>query len=180
MDQTYDPDRDLAAELRQGAGRDWAAEAAEDEELTAVHDRRRFDMSTVGKEMVNRGDRVSVVYAGHSFSGRVVAGGIDHVTVEGSGQRADIRLDAGYWSILPVGQEVFSPGAATEETLTARLAEYAESGSPLRLALAEGEMVIGRVSVVAGDHVELTDADERALYVPMSLILGIVRSGEYQ
>lgn len=180
MDQTFEHDPDLASELRQGAGRDLAAEAAEDERLTAVHDRRRFDMATVGKEMVNRGERVTVVYAGHTFSGRVVAGGVDHVTIEGSGQRADIRLDAGYWSILPTGQETLSPGTATEETLTARLAEYADSGSPLRLTLAEGDMVIGRVKVVAGDHVELTDADERALYVPLGLILGIVRSGEYQ
>lgn len=179
MDQTFDHDPDLASELRQGAGREVTEEAAEDERLTAVHDRRRFDMATVGKEMVNRGDRVTVVYAGHTFSGRVVAAGIDHVTIEGSGQRADIRLDAGYWSILPTGQEL-SPGTATDETLTARLAEYAELGSPLRLTLAEGEMVIGRVSVVAADHVELTDADERALHVPLGLILGIVRSGEYQ
>jgi hypothetical protein len=179
MDQTFEHDPDLASELRQGAGRDWAAEAAEDERLTATHHRRRFDMATVGKEMVNRGDRVTVVYAGHSFSGRVVAGGIDHVTVEGSGQRADIRLDAGYWSILHSTQEA-TPGTASDETLSARLAEYAELESPVRLTLAEGDMVIGRVTVVAGDHVELTDADERALYVPLGLILGIVRSGDYQ
>lgn len=180
MDQTFEHDPDLASELRQGVGRDWAEEAAEDERLTSVHDRRRFDMATVAKEMVNRGDRVSVVYAGHSFSGLVVACGEDHLTIEGSGQRADIRLDAGYWSILPAVPGSSPSGTATDETLSVRLAEYAESKSPLRLALAEGDMVIGRVTVVAVDHVELTDADDRALYVPLGLILGIVRSGEYQ
>ena len=55
---------DLSAELRRAMGRELAEEAAEDERLTATYDRRRFDMATVGKEMVNKGSRVSVVYSG--------------------------------------------------------------------------------------------------------------------
>lgn len=168
---------DLSAELRRAMGRELAEEAAEDERLTATYDRRRFDMATVGKEMVNKGSRVSVVYSGHNFSGLVVGGGVDHVTVEGSGQTADIRLDAGFWSILPEGDMAASRGGvATDETLAARLSEAAERGGTVRLGLAGGEVVIGTVGVVAADHVELVDADGRTLYVPSALILAIVRS----
>jgi hypothetical protein len=40
-------------------------------------------------------------------------------------------------------------------------------------------MVIGRVSVVAEDHVEVDDVDNRRLIVPMTLILAVVRSSEF-
>jgi hypothetical protein len=41
-------------------------------------------------------------------------------------------------------------------------------------------MVIGRLEVVAGDHVVMTDVDERRLIVPTNLILAVVRSSEVQ
>jgi hypothetical protein len=34
--------------------------------------------------------------------------------------------------------------------------------------------------VIATDHVEMRDVDDRQLIVPMKLILGIVRSSEFQ
>jgi hypothetical protein len=34
--------------------------------------------------------------------------------------------------------------------------------------------------VVADDHVEIADADQRHIYVPMTLILGIMRSVDVQ
>lgn len=179
---TFEQNPDLASELRRAVGREIAEEAAEDERLTATYDRRRFDMTTVAKEMVNKAVRVSVVYSGHNFSGLVVGGGVDHVTVEGSGQTADIRLDAGFWSILPEPEIGTGRGGAvaTDETLAARLSEAADRGGMVRLALAGGELVIGTVGVVAKDHVELLDADDRALYVPTGLILAIVRSSSSQ
>ncbi|HEX6947513.1 MAG TPA: hypothetical protein VF246_09205 [Acidimicrobiia bacterium] len=176
---TFEQDPDLAG-LSSSLGRELAEEAAEDERLTAAYDRRRFDMAMVAKDMVNRGARVSVVFSGHTFSGLVIGGGSDHVTVEGAGQIGDIRLDAGYWSILPGADEGGGDRVATDETIMARLAEAAERGGMVRLALAGGEIVIGRVTVVAQDHVELTDADDRALYVPGGLILAILRSSSSQ
>ena len=175
---TFEQDPDLT-ELRNSLGREMAEEAAEDERLTAAYDRRRFDLAMVAKEMVNRGSRVSVVFSGHTFSGLVVGAGPDHVTVQGAGQIADIRIDAGFWSILP-GADEGGGNVAGEETLTARLAEAADRGGMVRLALAGGEIVIGRVDGVASDHVELVDADDRTLYVPAGLILAIVRSSESQ
>lgn len=176
---TFEQDPDLAAELRRGVGRDIAEEAAEDERMTAAYDRRRFDMATVAKEMANRGDRVTVVASGHTYSGLVVAAGSDHVTVEGSGQRADVRLDAGFWSIFP-GNTSGLNAPVTEETMRARLAEHAEAGGIVRVALANGEIVIGRIDQVAVDHLELVDADGRTLYVPTGLVLAVVRPSDAQ
>jgi len=171
---TYEREPDLAG-LRSHLGRELAEEAAEDERLTAVYDRRRFDLAMVAKDLVNRGARVTVQFSGHTMSGLVTGGGADHMVIEGAGQTATVRLDAGYWSILPGAGEP-TGAVATEETMTARLAEAAEQGGMVRLALPNGEVVIGRVSVVAKDHIELVDADERRLYVPTGLVLGILRS----
>lgn len=178
MDQTFEHDPELAAHLRDSAGRDWNEDAAEDERLTALHDRRRFGLSEMAKDMANRGERVTVEYGGHTFSGAVVAAGANYVTLEGSGLRADIRLDAGYWSVLVTDADS-RPGVVSIETLTARLAEYAESGLMVRLAIPDGNLVIGKVTVVADDHIELADADGRKLYVPLKMILAITRSIEF-
>jgi hypothetical protein len=177
---TFENDPTLAADLRQAVSRAWQQEAAEDEELTTLQDRRRLTMSDLAKEMVNRGERVAVQYGGHSFSGLVVGGGVDHVTIEGSGQQADVLLEGAYWSVIHGDRPEKAPGVATDETIHARLAEHAERRSTVRLAVPSGELVIGRVSVVSQDHVEVADADGRHIYVPMSLILAVMRSIEFQ
>jgi len=41
-------------------------------------------------------------------------------------------------------------------------------------------MVIGKVAVVADDHVEMNDVDDRRLIVPTKLILAVVRSSDFQ
>jgi hypothetical protein len=178
MDQTFEHDPELASELRDSAGREISEEAAEDERLTALHDRRRFTMSEAAKEMANRGDRVAVECAGHSFSGALVSAGADYAVIEGSGLRSEIRLDAGYWSLIPAAQGA-SPGTTTNETLAARLREHADTGAMLRIAVAGGELVIGKVTVVAEDHVEIDDADGRRIYVPMRMILAVTKSVEF-
>jgi hypothetical protein len=172
------PDPNLASELRQGAGREWSEEAAEDERLTELHRRRRLNLADQAKEWVNRGDRVSVEFGGHSFGGAVTKSGEDYATVEGPGQTADIILETARWSVLPADQPAeLSQGGA--ESFRALLHEHSASGHVVRLALPGGDMVLGRVAVVAGDHVEVTDVDERRLVVPMYLILGVVRSSEH-
>lgn len=176
---TFDHDPGLASELRQGAGRELSEEAAEDERMTAMLDRRRFTLTDLAKDMANRGERVSVEVGGHSFSGAVVAAGADYAVIEGSGQRIEVRLDAGYWSLIPANQDA-APGTTTNESLTARLAEHAEQRTLVRVALSAGQLVIGRVAVVADDHIEVVDADQRHLYVPLKLILAVIRSIEFQ
>ncbi|HJS72429.1 MAG TPA: hypothetical protein VJ858_06850 [Acidimicrobiia bacterium] len=179
MDYGQQPDPDLASELRQGAGREWNEEAAEDERLTELHRRRRLTLADQGKELVNRGDRVSVEFGGHSFSGAVAAAGVDYATVEGPGQTADIKLGAARWSVLPSGQPAETRPAGAE-SFQAVLHEHSASGHVVRLSLPSGDMVIGRVEVVAEDHVVMNDVDERRLIVPTNLILAVVRSSEVQ
>jgi hypothetical protein len=178
MDYGQQPDPNLASELRQGAGREWNEEAAEDERLTELHRRRRLTLADQAKQLVNRGDRVSVEFSGHSFSGAVVKAGEDYVTVEGPGQVADIKLDVARWSVMSSDQPIEpTPGAA--ESFRALLHEHSASGHVVRLALPGGDMVIGKVDVVAEDHLDVSDVDERRLIVPMKLILGVVRSSDH-
>ncbi|HET8739659.1 MAG TPA: hypothetical protein VFO17_07990 [Acidimicrobiia bacterium] len=179
MDYGREPDPDLASELRQGAGREWNEEAAEDERLTEIHRRRRLSLGDQAKEMVNRGDRVSVEFGGHSFSGAVISAGDDYATVEGAGQTADIRLDVTRWSLLPTGQPARARPTGLE-SFQAVLHTHAASAHVVRLALPGGDMVIGTVEVVAEDHVVMNDVDQRRLIVPTNVILAVVRSSEAQ
>ena len=177
MEKYPHPDENLASELRQGAGREWAEEAAEDERLTELQRRRNMTLGDQAKEMVNRGDRVSVDFSGHTFGGAVAAAGEDYATVDGPGQTADIKLAEARWSVLPLDTpgETGAPGAATFQAL---LHEYSAAGNIIRLALPGGDMVIGTLKVVAGDHVEVEDVDQRRLIVPTKMILAVVRSSE--
>jgi hypothetical protein len=179
MDYGQQPDPDLASELRQRAGWELNEEAAEDERLTEIHRRRRLSLSDQAKELVNRGDRVSVEFGGHSFSGGVASAGEDYATIEGAGQIADIKLDEARWSVLHSEQpaETHQAGA---ESFRALLHEHSASGQVVRLALPDGDMVIGKVAVVADDHVEMNDVDDRRLIVPTKLILAVVRSSDFQ
>jgi hypothetical protein len=177
METSPDPDPDLASELRQGAGREWSEEAAEDERLTELHRQRRLTLTDRAKEFVYRGDRVSVEFSGHTFGGAVVAAGEDYVTIEGPGQTADIRMAAARWSVLP-GERSPTTGVAGAESFRAVLHQHSATRQTVRLALPGGDMVIGALDVIAEDHVEVDDVDHRRLIVPFQMILGVVRSSD--
>lgn len=179
MDRDREPDQELAAELRETAGREWVEEAAEDERLTEVHRRRGLSLEDQAKELVNRGDRVSVEFGGHSFSGSMAVAGADYAVVNGPGQVADIKLDAARWSVIPSDISGES-GQTTDMTFKAVLDEHSASQKIVRLALPQSDMVIGKISTVAEDHVDVLDVDNRRLIVPMKMILAVVRSAENQ
>lgn len=179
MENDQQPDPNLASELRQRAGQEWNEEAAEDERLTEVHRRRRLSLADRAKEFVNRGDRVSVEFGGHSFGGAVVRAGEDYATVEGPGQTADIKLSAARWSVLP-SERPPEQHTGDAGSFRALLHEHAAAAHVIRLALPGGDMVIGKLAVVAEDHVEMNDVDERRLIVPTSLILGVVKSSDHR
>ncbi len=179
MDYERNPDPDLASELRQGAGRELNEEAAEDERLTEAYRQRQLSLGDRAAEMVNRGDRVSVEFGGHSFSGAVIAAGSDYATVAGAGQTADIKVAVARWSVLPL-EHAAESHVAGAESFRALLQDYSMSDRVVRFALPGGDMVIGTVSVVAEDHIEVNDVDQRRLIVPMNLILGVVKSSETQ
>ena len=179
MMQDETPDPILGAELRQSSGAEWAAEAAEDERLTELHRRRRMTLADIGKELANRSDRVSVEFAGHKFSGVVVGAGEDYLTIAGSGQIAEVRTRFGQWAVLdsdgPRVERIEAPSS-----FRASLHQHAAAETMLRLTLPGGELLIGKIAVVAEDHIELTDTDGRGVYVPMNLIAGLIRSNDFQ
>jgi len=175
MDQDQQPDPHLARELREKAGADWTAEAAEDERLTELLRRRRLTLSDLAKEMSNRGERISVWFGGHSFTGAIVGSGDDYVTIQGPGQIAEVGLEQARWSILNADGPPVEP-AITAPSFRAALHEHATAGTNLRVTLDGGDMVVGKIAVVATDHVEVADVDERQIYVPMGIVLGTIRS----
>lgn len=179
MTTSEGPDPQLGAELRQSAGTEWAEEAAEDEQLTELMRRRGRAMGDVAREIANRGDRVTVQFGEHSFGGLIAHAGEDYATVIAPGQTADIRFDASTWSIVPSadGGEPASGGA---ETFRELLHEYAAANARVRLALADKAILVGQVAVVATDHLEVHDADGRVLYLPAEMVLGVIRSTDFQ
>ena len=134
MDRDREPDPGLASELRLGAGKEWTEEAAEDERLTELHRRRRMTLGDHAREMVNRGDWVSVEFGGHSFGGAVTVAWDDYVTVDGPGQVAEIKLDEARWSVLPSerGPEGRPSGASSFQGRRLARSESCSSESRIR------------------------------------------------
>lgn len=170
------PDPDLASELRQGAGSDWIADAAEDEQLSEIHRRRRLEMKDLITDMAHRGERVTVEYGGHVFNGVLTASEDDYAVVNGPGQIAEIRFSSGRWSALPMSDAPRPQRITAAETFLAALRQHEADQNLIRLSLPAGDVVIGKISTVSSDHVEFAEADERRIYVPLDLILGTIRS----
>ena len=175
MNSNPDPDPHLAAELRQGAGREWAEEAAEDEQLTELLRRRKLELADVVRDLAHRGGRVSVEFGGHSFSGAVMGAGVDYATIESTDQTADIRFDVARWSILAASRTEESR-VDRSESFRALLHEYSAAETAVRLAVPHGEMVFGGIAVVAVDHIEVDDVDGRQIYIPTAMVLAVIRS----
>jgi hypothetical protein len=175
MNSIPDPDPDLAAELRQGAGREWAEEAAEDEQLTELLRRRKLQLADVVRDLAHRGGRVSVEFGGHSFSGAVMGAGVDYATIDSTDQTADIRFDVARWSIL-AARRTEESRVDRSESFKALLHEYSAAETDLRLAVPNGEMVFGAIAVVAVDHIEVDDVDGRQIYIPTAMVLAVIRS----
>ena len=177
MDLSKDPDPELGAELRQTAGREWAEEAAEDERLTELLRKRRLELRDVARDWIHKGDRVSAGFDGHNFSGAVVAAGDDYATLKESGQFADVLLGVASWNVLTRGEPVEPTGDAAG-SFRRLLHEHASGEVKVRLALPGGELVIGTIAVVAVDHLEIVDVDDRHIYIPNGLVLATIRSTE--
>ncbi len=176
MTDFRDPDPELAAELRQGPGREWSEEAAEDERLTELFRRRRLSLDDIMRGFAQQGARVSVDAGGHNISGLLTAAGNDYAILEGAGQITEIRYQAGAWSVIPTEQRTPDGPIMTAPTFQARLHEHATARTRLQLVLPEGSTITGVIEVVATDHLEFTDVDQRRFYIPLNRILGASRS----
>ena len=155
-----------------------ADEAAEDEKLSELLRQRKLEFSDVAKDLAHRGQRVSVEFGGHSFGGIVVGAGVDYATINSPDQTGDVRFDVGTWSILTAAPSD-EPSVDRSESFKALLHEYSAAETNVRLSLPGGEMVIGAIAVVAVDHIVVTDADGRRIYIPIPMVLGVIRAAEH-
>lgn len=179
MTDDKNPIRDFAAELRQELGQEVREEAAEDEQLTELLRERKTTMAEHVADLAHRGARVAVQFGGHAFGGAVVASGEDYASVAGPGQRADISLRSSIWT------EASQPIESTRlvnppNTFRGILHASASGDQMLRFAMAGGEILIGKIAVVAEDHLRIDDAEGQRRYVPAELVLGIIRATEFQ
>jgi len=172
MEQT--PDRDVESHLRQGAGREWLEDAAEDEQLTELLRRRRLDLSGRVLELVHRGERVRAETGVHTFSGRVVYAGADFASIDRGDDRVEIVLDSALWTVER-GEWGGNEQSGDKLTFRARLAEIAAATESVRLVVVDGRAVVGSIDVVATDHVELTQ-DGNTIVVPIRQIAAVIRS----
>lgn len=168
------PDRDIEAHLRQGAGREWQEEAAEDEKLTELLRRRRLDLAGRALELVHRGERVRAEIGAHTFAGRIAYAGADFATVDRGDDLVEVVLDAAVWMVER------SESGGTEQsgsplTFRARLSEIASSPDQTRILVVDGRAIVGTIEVVATDHVELSQ-DGNTVIVPIVQIVAVVRS----
>jgi len=174
MDEDQRPDREIEAHLRQGAGREWLEEAAEDEQLTELMRRRRLTLGERALELVHRGERVRAETGTQTFSGHVVYAGSDFATVDRGEDLVEVVLDAAIWTI-----ERSAEGGADQSgeplSLKGRLGEIASNAESVRMVVADGRALVGRIEVVAADHVELSQ-DGNTVVVPNRLIAAVIRS----
>lgn len=151
-----DPDLPAAAHLERLTARmdaEVRAEQAEYEAMALQAERRARSLSDVAQELVVRGDVVEVHTGHEALRGTVVQVGRDYVVVRAARGDVDVRL-AGLTSLRVIervraGGRPARSGAAT---LRARLTEHETAGTPVVIALADGQQVQGAVGAAAADH----------------------------
>lgn len=174
VSQESDPDRHLGSELRQGAGREWVEEAAEDEQLTELLRRRRLDVADRLREASSRGDRVRAETAGQTFAGPIGSIGADFARIDRPEDRVDVVLAQAVWTVEP------SPSGGSEQsgsniTFMARLREIADGGGQVRVVTSSGTALVGTIEVVARDHIEMAQ-DSNRVVIPLGMITALVSS----
>jgi hypothetical protein len=172
MEQTPDPD--IESHLRQGAGREWLEDAAEDEKLTELLRRRKLDLSGRVLELVHRGERVRAETGVHTFAGSVAYAGADFASIDRGDDLVEVVLDSAVWT---VERSASGGNEQSGEPLTfrARLAEIAAASESVRLVVVDGRAIVGSIEVVATDHVELTQ-DDNTIVVPSRQIVAVIRA----
>lgn len=161
---------DLARQLRQGAGEDLRAEAAEDEELTELQRLRRHTLAEAARRAMHRGDRITVSTAGLTLAHPVVAVGTDYLTMEDEDRWVDVRLTEAALTVdpRPAGGRSGRPAAAT---FRARMMEHEQELAAVEVVTREAGRWAGRIEVVTTDHLALADDDGLKTYLPLPLVL---------
>lgn len=178
METTPDPDRDLASQLRDSAGREWAEEAAEDEEQTEALRQRQMDMLAVAEDAAHRGDRATAEMGDSILSGPIISTGTDYLTIGLAEQEADVLFDAGIWTFVP-GDSSNSGPKQSGMSFLGLLKQHAGTGMRVRVELDGGRVVMGVIKLVSSDHIRVEDPDGRLAYVPTVIMRAVIRSSSH-
>lgn len=164
--------RDLARALRETAGRELRADAAEVEQLTEMQRRRRAHLSEVVRAVMHRGDDVAVTVIGRTLRGRLVAVGKDYVVMESDDAVADVRLNCAVITTHPRARGG-TTGIPASPTLQARLAELEHDGATIELVTTGGDVIAGTVSVAARDHIVIA-TEAASTIVPVEVVAAVL------
>jgi hypothetical protein len=175
MEATPNPDRDLASQLRDSAGREWAEEAAEDESQTEALRQRQMDLLTVVEDAAHRGDRATVEMGDSTLSGPIINTGTDYLTIVLAEQEADVMFDAGIWTFVSGDNPSTGPKQSGMSFL-GLLKQHAGTGMRVRVELIGGSVVLGVIKLVSSDHLRIEDPDGRLTYVPTINVRAVIRS----
>ena len=175
MENTLNPDEELASHLRESAGREWTEEAAEDEGQTEILRQRQMDMLAVAEDAAHRGDRATAEIGGTTLSGPIISTGTDYLAIRLAEQEADILLNAATWSFVPGDNPVAGP-KQSGMSFRGLLKQHAGTGGRLRIELGEGKAVMGVIKLVGKDHIRVEDPDGRIAYVPLINLRALIRA----
>ncbi len=175
MTQENIPGEELPSILRQEAGREFAEEAAEEEQLTETLRQRRLDFAGVAEEAAHAGQRGTAEFDSKVHSGPIVATGSDYITLRLADQEADVYLPTAVWAFTDFEGEM-PPPTRSGMSLKGRLGEHAAAASRVRVEVAGGSAIMGTIMTVADDHMRMEDADGRDVYVSIEMVRAVIRS----
>lgn len=163
---------DIGAELRQGAGREWVEEAAEDERMTEKQRDRRSGLRERILAIAAAGQHVRCEAGSRTYSGRIVSAGTDYAVIDRGSDLVALRIEVPVWAIQGSRSAESGP-TAVSISFKGHLAELESSGEPVTALVGESA-IDGSVVTVATDHVVFAAAAGETI-VPLPALLGIVR-----
>jgi len=173
---SVDPlERGSAADIAAAARAVWRAEEAEWTQAAFErwhHERTVFD---VLRDVMHRGDMVSVELHHATYRGTVCAVGEDFFSLAASDARVDIRVAAGCALLLRVVERALAGGTRGDDvgTFRARLlaleasTDASELGTTVRTIACDGRIRVGR------DHVVARDLGGNDAVVPLDAIVWV-------
>lgn len=160
----------VGRELRQGAGAELRADAEETERLVSLAARRRRTLGDVAASLLARGDTIAVDVPGRRFTGTVVHAGADLLRLATPGGAVDVNLRGAV--ALQVVERAPSGGSERSDgppSFRSRLSELELAGTTVELG-DHRDGLVGRIAVVAVDHLVLLDPTGAERYVALATL----------
>src|SRR5699024_3984673 len=141
------------------------------EQLAAKDHLRRRSLPDVARELVNRGDRVSVVAGRQTLAGEFIHAAGDLACLLTRVGHVDLNLEVPL--VMRVVERVTSGGRSPvggAQSFKARIAEHEAAGFPVELGgQVPGGELTGRIEAVATDHLVLAELNGYSSVVPLGL-----------